>query len=197
MCGRIVYRFLGISGIFVILFHCAKSGSFFYVQACLPVQCNAMLTLCMCSSSTTMPETTSSEILRKRKTNSFSVMVPSCPWSNLAQRFGHLPTVDWPEPERESRTHRELHSVRDLSASRHRFQLLHILIFVAQQSNTWFTGSSLRHNSFLGQMLASFFTCLRTVRVLFGHSPQTSRGRFSRYRGQCTARSSERCHRVC
>ena len=34
----------------------------------------------------------------------------------------------------ESRAHRELHSVRDLSASTHRVQLLHILIFVWSMS---------------------------------------------------------------
>ena len=34
------------------VFHCAKSGSFFNLQACLPVQCNAVPTLCMCSNNT-------------------------------------------------------------------------------------------------------------------------------------------------
>ena len=41
--------------------------------------------------------------------------------SDLAKRFGLVHIVDWPEPSRESKTHRELHSVRGLSASTHRF----------------------------------------------------------------------------
>ena len=40
---------------------------------------------------TTMPETTSSEIWRKRKTNSFSVMVPSCPGPTWLRGLGTCP----------------------------------------------------------------------------------------------------------
>ena len=40
---------------------------------------------------TTMPETTSSEIRRKRKTNSFSVMVPSCPGPTWLRGLGTCP----------------------------------------------------------------------------------------------------------
>ena len=51
-----------------------------------------------------------SAVVRGEKTNSFSARnEPSM--SNLAERFGLLHTVDWPEPSRGSKTHRELHSM--------------------------------------------------------------------------------------
>ena len=52
MFGRTVYRFLDISGIIVI---CGQLRGpwvgFFNLQACQPLQCDAMLTLCMCLNS--------------------------------------------------------------------------------------------------------------------------------------------------
>ena len=52
--------------------------------------------------------------------SSFSVMIPKS-MSDLAERFGLLHTVDWPEPVRESKTHRVLHTMPGLSASTHRY----------------------------------------------------------------------------
>ena len=85
--------------------------------------------------------------------------------SNLAERFGLLHTVDWPDPSLESKTHRELHSMRGLSVSTHRFQFPSHSHFrlsmswtlrdglsdaVLSRDDRSFTGASLRRYSFLG-----------------------------------------------
>ena len=77
--------------------------------------------------------------------------------SDLAKRVGLLHTVDWLEPSLESKTQRESHSIRGLSASTHRSGFLHILMFIVNDNlsdavlsrgHTLFAGRSLRRFRF-------------------------------------------------
>ena len=166
------------------VFLCAKSRSFFNLQACLPVQCNAVPTLCMCSSSTTMPETTSSEILRKRKTNSFSVMVPSWPGPTWLRGLGTCP--QWTGLNLSASQERIasyilfgifLHQDIVFNCFTFSFSLLSkaicgSLAALCDTTRFWalpvFTHIVVHSlGRMVAQMLTSFFTCLRTVRVLF------------------------------